>query len=80
MKQITAEHYNLALFEYEQGMALEELREVIKHYEDLEQFEICQGVHLAVVVIRFHILFDEAKKQDIKTKKLKWKSTKKLKN
>ena len=75
MKQITAEHYNLALYEYEQGMALEELRGVIKHYEDLEQFEICQGVHLAEEVIRFHILFDEAKKQEIKTKKLKWKST-----
>lgn len=73
MKEITAEHYNLALYEYEQGMSLEELREVIKHYEDLELFEVCRGVHLAVEVIRFHILFDEAKKQEIKTKKLKWK-------
>jgi hypothetical protein len=73
MKEITAEHYNLALYEYEQGMSLEELRVVIKHYEDLELFEVCQGVHLAVEVIRFHILFDEAKKQEIKTKKLKWK-------
>jgi hypothetical protein len=54
-------------------MSLEELREVIKHYEDLQLFEVCQGVHLAVEVIRFHILFDEAKKQEIKTKKLKWK-------
>lgn len=80
MKEITAEHYQLALFEYEQGMTLEELREVVKHYEDLEQFEICQGIHLAVEVIRFHILFKLAEKQEIKTKKLKWKSTKKSKN
>jgi len=77
MKEITAEHYNLALYEYEQGMSLEELREVIKHYEDLELFEICQGDHLAVEVIRFHILFDLAVQQKIKTKKLKWKLTKK---
>jgi hypothetical protein len=77
MKEITAEHYNLALYEYEQGMSLEELREVIKHYEDLQLYEVCQGVHLAVEVIRFHILFDLAVKQKIKTKKLKWKLTKK---
>jgi len=77
MKEITAEHYNLAIYEYEQGMSLEELRVVIKHYEDLEQFEVCQGVHLAVEVIRFNILFELALEQKIKTKKLKWKSTKK---
>jgi hypothetical protein len=77
MKEITAEHYNLAIYEYEQGMTLEELREVIKHYEDLELFEVCQGVHLALEVIRFHILFDLARKEPIKTKKLKWKLTKK---
>jgi hypothetical protein len=77
MKEITAEHYNLAIYEYEQGMTLEELREVIKHYEDLQQFEVCQGVHLAVEVIRFNILYELALEQKIKTKKLKWKSTKK---
>jgi hypothetical protein len=77
MKEITAEHYNLAIYEYEQGMTLEELREVIKHYEDLELFEVCQGVHLAVEVIRFNILYELALEQKIKTKKLKWKSTKK---
>jgi hypothetical protein len=73
MKEITAEHYNLAIYEYEQGMTLEELREVIKHYEDLQLFEVCQGVHLAVEVIRFNILFELALEQKIKTKKLKWK-------
>jgi hypothetical protein len=77
MKEITAEHYNLAIYEYEQGMTLEELREVIKHYEDLELFEVCQGVHLAVEVIRFNILYELALEQKIKTKKLKWKLTKK---
>jgi len=80
VKQITAEHYNLAIYEYEQGMSLEELRDVIKHYENLEQYEVCRGVHLAVEVIRFNILYKLALEQKIKTNKLKWKSTKKLKN
>ena len=73
MKEITAEHYNLALYEYEQGMSLEELRDVIKHYEDLELFEVCQGVHLAIEVIRFNILYELSLDHKIKTKKLKWK-------
>jgi len=77
MKETTAEHYHLAIYEYEQGTSLDELRDIVKHYEDLELYEVCQGVHLAVEVIRFNILFELALEQKIKTKKLKWKSTKK---
>jgi hypothetical protein len=80
MKDIVAEHYNLAIYEYENGTTLNELRSIIKYYEDLELYEICQGVCLAVEVISFHILYKLVQKESKHKLKLKWKSTKKLKN
>ena len=76
MKEIANEHYHLAIYEYQQGTSLDELRDIVKHYEDLELYEVCQGVHLAIEIISFNILYQLAKETKHKLK-LKWKSTKK---
>jgi hypothetical protein len=71
MNDKAIDHYNLTLYEIEQGTTLKQVRDILKHYEDLELYEECQGIHLALEIISFNVLTDLIKnKQKIK---LKWK-------
>jgi hypothetical protein len=71
MNDKAIDHYNLTLHEIEQGTTLNEVRDILKHYEELELFEECQGIHLALELISFNVLTDLIKnKQKIK---IKWK-------
>ena len=71
MNDKAIDHYNLTLYEIEQGTTLKQVRNILKHYEDLELYEECQGIHLALEIISFNVLTDLIKnKQKIK---LKWK-------
>ena len=71
MNNKAIDHYNLTLYEIEKGMTLSEARDILKHYEELEEYEECQGIHLAIEVVSFHILTELIK--DKKKKKIKWK-------
>jgi len=71
MNDKAIDHYNLTLYEIEKGMTLSEARDTLKHYEELEEYEECQGIHLAIEVVSFHILTELIK--DKKKKKIKWK-------
>jgi hypothetical protein len=73
MNDIATEHYNITLYEIEQGTSIEEIRFILKEYEAEELYEECQGIHLAVEIVSFNILtqlIKESKKQKIK---IRWK-------
>jgi hypothetical protein len=73
MNDIATEHYNITLYEIEQGTSITHLRLILKEYEAAELYEECQGIHLAVEIVSFNILtqlIKEIKKQKIK---IRWK-------
>jgi hypothetical protein len=73
MNDKATEHYNITLYEIEQGTSIAHLRLILKEYEAAELYEECQGIHLAIEVISFNILMElikQTKKQKIK---IRWK-------
>jgi len=73
MNDIATEHYNITLYEIEQGTSIAHLRLILKEYEAAELYEECQGIHLAVEIVSFNVLTElikQSKKQKIK---IRWK-------
>jgi hypothetical protein len=73
MNDKATEHYNITLYEIEQGTSIAHLRLILKEYEAAELYEECQGIYLAIEVISFNILIGlikQTKKQKIK---IRWK-------
>ena len=73
MNDKATEHYNITLYEIEQGTTLNQIRNILKEYEAEELYEECQGIHLAVEIISFNVLtqlIKESKKHKIK---IRWK-------
>jgi hypothetical protein len=73
MNDKATEHYNITLYEIEQGTSLNQIRNILKEYEAAELYEECQGIYLAIEVISFNILtglIKQTKKQKIK---IRWK-------
>jgi hypothetical protein len=71
MNDIATEHYNITLYEIEQGMTIEQIRFILKEYEAAELYEECQGIHLAIEIVAFNVLtqlIKESKKQKLKIK------------
>ena len=71
MNDIATEHYNITLYEIEQGTSIEQIRNILKEYEAAELYEECQGIHLALEIVSFNILtrlIKESKKQKIKSR------------
>jgi hypothetical protein len=71
MNDISTEHYNITLYEIEQGMTIEQIRFILKEYEAAELYEECQGIHLAIEIVAFNVLtqlIKESKKQKLKIK------------
>ena len=73
MNDKATEHYNITLYEIEQGTSIAHLRLILKEYESAELYEECQGIHLAIEIISFNTLTQlvkESKKQKIT---IRWK-------
>lgn len=73
MNDKATEHYNITLYEIEQGTSIAHLRLILKEYEAAELYEECQGIYLAIEVISFNVLTElikQSKKQKIK---IRWK-------
>ena len=73
MNDKATDHYNITLYEIEQGTTLNQIRNILKEYEAEELYEECQGIHLAVEIISFNVLtqlIKESKKHKIK---IRWK-------
>jgi hypothetical protein len=71
MNDIATEHYNITLYEIEQGTSIAHLRLILKEYEAAELYEECQGIHLAIEIVAFNVLtqlIKESKKQKLKIK------------
>lgn len=56
MNDKATEHYNITLYEIEQGASIDELRAILKEYESQELYEECQGIHLAIEIVSFNVL------------------------
>jgi hypothetical protein len=73
MNDKATEHYNITLYEIEQGTSLNQIRNILKEYEAEELYEECQGIHLAIEIVSFNVLTElikQSKKQKIK---IRWK-------
>ena len=73
MNDKATEHYNITLYEIEQGTSIAHLRLILKEYEAEELYEECQGIHLAIEIVSFNVLMElikQSKKQKIK---IRWK-------
>jgi hypothetical protein len=71
MNDKATDHYNITLHEIEQETSIEELRNILKTYQDAELYEECQGIHLAIEIVAFNVLtqlIKESKKQKLKIK------------
>ena len=69
MNDKATEHYNITLYEIEQGTSIAHLRLILKEYEAEELYEECQGIHLAIEIVSFNVLTElikQSKKQKIK--------------
>lgn len=73
MNDKATEHYNITLYEIEQGTSIAHLRLILKEYEAAELYEECQGIHLAIEVISFNILMELIKKTKKQKIKIRWK-------
>ena len=73
MNDKATEHYNITLYEIEQGTSISQIRNILKEYEAEELYEECQGIHLAIEIVSFNVLTElikHTKKQKIK---IRWK-------
>lgn len=73
MNDKATEHYNITLYEIEQGTTLNQIRNILKEYEAAELYEECQGIYLAIEIVSFNVLTElikQSKKQKIK---IRWK-------
>ena len=57
-KDLVKEFYNLALYDYEKGTDLEELKIILNDYEDKEMYLQCAGINLAIQYIEFLIYLE----------------------
>jgi len=72
MNDKVIDHYNLTLYEIEKGMTLSDARGILKHYEELEEYEECQGIFMALKVVSFNVLTELVRNNKNKIK-VKWK-------
>lgn len=73
MNDIATDHYNINLYEIEQGTSIKDIRNILKSYEDAELFEECQGIHLALEIVSFNVLTHFVQQENnYKKIKIKW--------
>ena len=73
MNDKATEHYNITLYEIEQGTTLNQIRNILKEYEAEELYEECQGIHLALEIISFNVLTELIKQNKKQKIKIRWK-------
>lgn len=73
MNDKATEHYNITLYEIEQGTSIAHLRLILKEYEAAELYEECQGIYLAIEIVSFNILIELVKQSKKQKIKIRWK-------
>lgn len=68
-KNIKEEYFNLAMYDLEDGLSIDDLRNLLKEYENNEMYWECAGIQKAIDQMTFRILTlmsDKLNKQEIK--------------
>ena len=68
-KNIKEEYFNLAMYDLEDGLSIDDLRNLLKEYENNEMYWECAGIQKAIDQMTFRILTlmsDKLSKQEIK--------------
>ena len=68
-KEIKQEYFNLSMYDLEDGMSVNDLRNLLKEYEAQELYWECAGIQEAIEQMNFRILTlmsDKLSKQEIK--------------
>lgn len=68
-KNIKEEYFNLAMYDLEDGLSIDDLRNLLKEYENNEMYWECAGIQKAIDQMTFRILTlmsDKLNKQKIK--------------
>tara|TARA_S200002703_G_C3663226_1_gene203668 strand:- start:365 stop:538 length:174 start_codon:yes stop_codon:yes gene_type:complete len=47
-KKTVREFYLLALIDFQHGVSMQEMKETLRMYEDIEDYEACQGIQKAI--------------------------------
>jgi|TARA_R100001460_G_scaffold21717_4_gene44255 hypothetical protein len=56
-----AEYFALTTYELEKGTSVDEIKLILKQYEDLEMYLECAGIYNALEVYKFNLSVDLAK-------------------
>ena len=68
-KDIKEEYFNLAMYDLEDGMSIDDLRNLLKEYENQQLYWECAGIQKAIDHMSFMLLTlmsDKLNKQEIK--------------
>lgn len=68
-KDIKEEYFNLAMYDLEDGMSIDDLRNLLKEYENQQLYWECAGIQKAIDHMSFMLLTlmsDKLSKQEIK--------------
>ena len=68
-KNIKEEYFNLAMYDLEEGMSIDDLRNLLKEYANQELYWECAGIQKAIDHMSFMLLTlmsDKLNKQEIK--------------
>ncbi len=68
-KNIKEEYFNLAMYDLEDGLSIDDLRNLLKEYENNEMYWECAGIQKAIDHMSFMLLTlmsDKLNKQEIK--------------
>lgn len=68
-KEIKNEYFNLSMYDLEDGLSIDDLRNLLKEYENNEMYWECAGIQKAIDQMTFRILTlmsEKLSKQEIK--------------
>lgn len=54
--EIIREYHELTLYEFENGLSIEDIQFMLDEYQDKEMYLECAGIHTAIEWIKFNIL------------------------
>lgn len=67
-KDVKDQFYKMSIYDLENGMTVDELRDLLKDYEKREFYEACEGINKAINDARFWIVLNHTSQTDLKDK------------
>jgi len=63
-KVIIDEYFQMALYDLERGMTIDDMRDLLVDYEARELYEACAGIQKAIEHFRFWIVMDNVDRSE----------------